>query len=95
MVKLDRVRAHILIDGHVQGVFFRDSMKRSAERLSVTGWVRNLPDGRVEAVVEGERKDVDAIVSWCHIGPSAASVFSVSVQREAYVGEFRVFRVLR
>jgi len=65
---------HLLIQGRVQGVWFRESMRREAERLGVTGWVRNTPDGAVEAVVQGTDEAVDALIAWAHAGPPMARV---------------------
>lgn len=67
-------------------MWFRDSCRREAERLGVRGWVRNLPDGRVEAVFEGEPDAVDAMVAWCHRGPPRARVSSVEVLEEVPEG---------
>lgn len=77
------------IRGRVQGVWFRESMRREAERLGVTGWVRNLPDGSVEAVVQGETVAVDLMVAWSRSGPPLARVEQVEV--EEAVGAFSVF----
>jgi acylphosphatase len=65
---------HLHIEGRVQGVWFRESMRREAERLGVTGWVRNLPDGSVEAVVQGSVEAVDALLVWSRTGPPMARV---------------------
>lgn len=65
---------HLLIQGRVQGVWFRESMRREAERLGVTGWVRNTPDGAVEAVVQGSGEAVDALIEWARSGPPMARV---------------------
>ena len=65
---------HLLIQGRVQGVLFRESMRREAEQLGVTGWVRNTPDGAVEAVVQGQDEAVDALIAWAHAGPPTARV---------------------
>ncbi|MDA8256397.1 MAG: acylphosphatase [Betaproteobacteria bacterium] len=65
---------HLHIVGRVQGVWFRESMRSEAERLGVTGWVRNAPDGSVEAVVQGPDAAVDALVAWAHTGPPQARV---------------------
>ena len=86
------VRYRVLISGRVQGVFFRDTCRRLAERHGVAGWVRNLPDGRVEAVFEGPPDSVDALVAWCEHGPSSADVRRVRVYDEQPLGE-TVFRV--
>jgi acylphosphatase len=70
---------HLVIRGRVQGVGFRDAMRWEAERLGVTGWVRNRRDGTVEAVVAGSAESVAAIVQWAHRGPPAAKVTEVVV----------------
>ena len=64
----------LLIHGRVQGVWFRESMRREAERLGVTGWVRNTPDGSVEAVIQGPNTAVDTLIAWARIGPPQARV---------------------
>ncbi|MFW6189338.1 MAG: acylphosphatase [Planctomycetota bacterium] len=89
----ERARAEVVIDGRVQGVFFRATTRQHARELNVTGWVRNRRDGRVEAVFEGRRSDVRKIVSWCHKGPNAARVESVDVDWKEPTGEFGSFRV--
>jgi len=76
------VRAHVYVSGRVQGVFFRDSARKEAERRGVTGWARNLPDGRVEAVFEGPEEAVEAMVAWCGEGTSWANVEDVEASRE-------------
>ncbi len=83
---------HILISGLVQGVWFRGSMRREAERLGIKGWVRNLPDGRVEAVVAGNERAVEEILRWCMHGPSGARVEAVE-QRETSARSFETFTV--
>jgi acylphosphatase len=88
------VRAHVFVSGLVQGVFFRMHTKRMADSLNVTGWVRNLPDGRVEAVFEGRRKEVEKMVEWCKRGPSGAVVKDVNVTWQEYRGEFKNFRII-
>jgi Acylphosphatases len=90
-----RVRAHVWISGRVQGVFFRAHTKELADELSLTGWVRNLPDGRVEAVFEGEEDAVKRAIEWCKRGPPLASVEKVEVRYEQPTGEFKDFRILR
>ncbi len=70
---------HLAISGRVQGVFFRDSMRREAQRLRVTGWVRNCSDGSVEAVVQGSQPAVDAMVHWAQRGPERAQVTRMDV----------------
>ncbi len=76
------VRYRVLISGRVQGVFFRDACRRVAREHGVAGWVRNLPDGHVEAVFEGRPEDVDRLVAWARRGPSRAAVADVAVQAE-------------
>jgi len=82
-----RVRAHVFISGRVQGVFFRESTKNNAEKLGVSGWVRNLSDGRVEAVFEGEERDVKRMLEWCRTGPKLAKVEKADIIWEAPKGE--------
>jgi acylphosphatase len=88
----DRIRAHVFVSGRVQGVFYRASTRDAARERDVDGWVRNLDDGRVEAVFEGSENDVEALVEWCHTGSSAATVENVDVTYEEPSGEsgFRV-----
>jgi acylphosphatase len=76
------VRYRVLISGRVQGVFFRDTCRRLAEEHGVAGWVRNLPDGRLEAVFEGPDEDVRRLVDWAHTGPRLAVVDHIAVQPE-------------
>jgi len=90
---VEMVRAHIFVRGLVQGVGFRWSMQRVARRLGVRGWVRNLPDGRVEAVVEGPRDKVEQLIEWAKRGPSSAVVEGVDVYWEPYRGEFDDFYI--
>lgn len=72
-------RAKILVSGRVQGVFYRQSMKVEASRLGISGWVRNLDDGRVEAVVEGDGGKVDALLAWARRGPAGSRVDSLEL----------------
>lgn len=72
-------RVRVEIHGEVQGVTFRDSCRREADRLGIVGWVRNEPDGSVGAEFEGQHGDVDALVAWCRTGPPGARVESVDV----------------
>lgn len=91
----DRARVHLLITGHVQGVAFRQSAAFEAERLGVSGWVRNLPDGRVEAEAEGERAKVEVFARWCEHGPRGAAVEWVDATWGPAVGEGNGFRIER
>ncbi len=88
----DAVRRRVIIRGRVQGVFFRDSVRERAEAHGVAGWVRNRPDGAVEAVFEGLPKSVDALVRFCETGPPRARVEGIEVLQEDVAGEsgFRV-----
>ena len=85
-------RVRVQVRGRVQGVFFRAEARARAESLGVAGWIRNLPDGSVEAVFEGENERVESMVGWCRRGPTGAEVEAVGVEREEPVGEtgFRV-----
>ena len=89
----EQLRAHVIIHGLVQGVWFRASTKDEADRIGVTGWVRNLPDGSVEAVFEGEKKKVEEIVGWCHRGPSGANVSNVEIGWDHFKKEFGRFDI--
>lgn len=82
----------LVIHGRVQGVFFRDSMRREAQRLGIAGWVRNRSDGAVEAAVQGEPADVDLIVRWAHRGPERAQVEHVEI--EPHAGSYFNFEVI-
>ena len=86
-------RAHLNITGKVQGVGFRANTRREARKLGLTGWVRNLSDGSVEVAAEGEKEDIDSLVSWAKEGPRLANVKNVEIDREDYRGEFDVFSV--
>ncbi|MDY6845247.1 MAG: acylphosphatase [Thermodesulfobacteriota bacterium] len=87
------VRAHVLVSGRVQGVLYRYKTCDVAQSLGLKGWVRNLSDGRVEAVFEGENNDVDRAIKWCQQGPPAAKVAGVEVDWETYTGEFIDFEI--
>lgn len=80
------VRRRVVVSGRVQGVFFRDSCREEAASAGLSGWVRNLDDGRVEATFEGDEGEVDRLVEWCRSGPGAADVGSVSVGDEEPTG---------
>jgi len=87
------VRAHLWISGLVQGVFYRQNTYEKANRLNLTGWVRNLPDGRVEAIAEGDKDTVNQLIDWCHEGPPLSRVESVDIKWENPTGEFNGFIV--
>jgi acylphosphatase len=88
------IRVRIVVSGRVQGVYFRASARDMARQCGVCGWVRNRPDGAVEAVAEGEKAAVQAFTAWCHEGPAGAYVTSVQVVKEPYTGEFEGFQVV-
>ena len=90
---MEKVRAHVIIEGRVQGVFFRHHTEEVAFKLGVKGWVKNRRDGWVEAVFEGDQERVDRIIQWCHRGPSEARVTNVHLTWENYTGEFEDFSV--
>ena len=88
-------RAKIVIEGRVQGVYYRAGLKDEADRFGLKGWVRNLPGGEVEAVVEGDEDAIDALVEWCRKGPPRAAVDSVTVEPETPLGDFDTFLIIR
>jgi acylphosphatase len=89
----NKIRAHVLVSGKVQGVYFRQNTQIVANRYRVSGWVRNLKDGRVELVLEGNETDVSEVIKWCHVGPPNSIVEKVDVRYERYVGEFLEFKI--
>ena len=91
----DRVRVHALISGRVQGVCYRLETRSAARIRGVDGWVRNLADGRVEAVFEGTRHAVDDMTEWCRQGPPAARVTKVEVREESPGDPFHAFEITR
>jgi len=86
-------RAHVWVTGRVQGVMFRGHTRRRASELDLKGWVRNLYDGRVELLAEGEKSKVEAMIGWLKVGPPLARVESVDVSWEEYTGELQDFRI--
>jgi acylphosphatase len=86
-------RVRVRVDGRVQGVFFRATCRRRADELGLGGWVRNTPDGGVEAIFEGDPDAVQAILQWCREGPPHADVDSVEVVEEPPAGDRPPFRV--
>jgi acylphosphatase len=81
------VRRRLVVSGHVQGVWYRESCRRQAQALGVTGWIRNNPDGSVEAGLEGDAAAVDALIAWMRVGPPRARVTGVVVVEEPPTGE--------
>ena len=90
----ERTRAHVFVSGKVQGVFYRANTRETAREKGVNGWVKNLEDGRVEAVFEGPEDAVEEVVEWCHTGSPAADVEDVEVEYEEPQGE-ETFRIER
>jgi len=88
-----KVRVHIFISGMVQDVFFRSETRHEAKKRDVKGWVRNIPDGRVEAIFEGEQENVKELIEFCKRGPPGARVTGTNVIWENYTGEFRDFEI--
>jgi acylphosphatase len=89
-----KVRSHVYVSGRVQGVFYRSSTKYKAISHNVTGLVRNLSDGRVEAIFEGEMEDVKILVDFCKKGSRWAKVVNVEVFEEQYIGMYKDFRII-
>ena len=90
---MEKVRARVIVEGRVQGVFFRHHTQETALRLGLNGWVKNRRDERVEAVFEGDKEKVEQMIHWCHRGPSEARVTRVHTTWEDYTGEFEGFSV--
>jgi len=88
------VRAHVIITGKVQGVYFRANTKRKAELLGLKGWVRNLNNGGVEAIFEGDEESVKAILEFCNHGPEGAKVENVDLSWRTYTDEFTDFQII-
>jgi acylphosphatase len=89
----DKVRAHVNIHGWVQGVAFRYNTQHAACDHQVFGWVRNRADGSVEAVFEGDKDNVDALLAWCEKGPKRAVVKEVNVEWETFTGDYSSFDI--
>ncbi len=89
----NKVRAHVIIYGRVQGVCFRMETQRAAKNIGVSGWVKNRFDGTVEAVFEGDKKQVDQIIEWCRKGPSLSVVSNLEIAWESFAEEFKDFDV--
>ena len=87
-------RVRVFVKGKVQGVFFRQALKVKAKQNDIFGWVKNLDDGRVEAVLEGNEENVNTLVEWCHGGPANTRVEDVDIRNEKFTNEFSKFDVL-
>lgn len=90
---MSKARAHLLISGRVQGVFYRAFTREMASYLGLCGWVRNLPDGRVEAIFEGNKDMIEEAIRRCYSGPPGARVDDINVNWEEYKGEFQDFGI--
>jgi len=90
----DKKRVRLVIEGRVQGVWFRDSARRKAHEFGAYGWVKNRHDGAVEVLAEGENEAVDRLIDWCHNGPPHAIVRHVDVTQEEWRGEFDSFDIV-
>jgi acylphosphatase len=90
----DKARVHVLIEGRVQGVFFRAATRDEAQARGLAGWVRNRADGRVEAVFEGDKPVVENMLAWCKKGPPYAYVDHVEIDWQPYQGDLLDFRVV-
>lgn len=90
---MKKVRAHVIVDGRVQGVCFRMDTRRAALERGIKGWVRNLRDGSVEAVFEGDEADVKSMLEWCESGPPLAHIDNLAVKLHPYTGEFDGFKI--
>ncbi len=91
---MNKVRARIIVEGLVQGVYFRANTTEVSKKHGVCGWVKNNPDGTVEAVLEGEKEGVELVISWCRVGPPRARVDRVDVKWEEFRDEFDDFTAL-
>jgi acylphosphatase len=89
----ENVRVRLIVEGRVQGVFFRHTANQQANKLGVNGWVMNRWDGAVEIVAEGAREAVDQLIQWAQHGPPGAHVTNVKIQDEPHTGEFKGFTV--
>ncbi len=90
---MDKIRIHLIIEGRVQGVWFRESARQEAIRKGIVGWVRNRSDGTVETIAEGPFDRIQGFVSWCEQGPPSARVDRVHQKEEVWTGEFSFFEV--
>ena len=90
---MSKVRTRVVIAGRVQGVFYRATMREYARAVNVNGWVKNRSDGKVEALLEGEKRDVEMLIRWCHQGPPGARVSAVEEKIEQYTGEYLGFEI--
>ena len=88
-----KIRAHIIVKGKVQGVYFRQNAQNICNKQGVTGWVLNVDDGSVEAILEGDKNSVDDAISWFKVGPPNAYVEKIELSYDTYSGQFRDFKI--
>ncbi len=91
---LEKARASLKIFGRVQGVFYRVRAQEKAQELSLTGWIKNIADGTVECLVEGNKKDLEKFIAWCYEGSKSAQVDKVEIKWQPYLGEFITFKII-
>lgn len=89
----EKLRVHIFVSGLVQGVFFRSETRAKARELGLFGWVRNLKDGRVEILAEGEKEKLEKLIGWAKTGPDSARIDGLGVEWSEYKGEFKNFEI--
>ncbi|MEA1967015.1 MAG: acylphosphatase [Thermodesulfobacteriota bacterium] len=87
----EKIQYHLIVHGRVQGVFFRAETCRAAKNLNITGWVKNLADGTVEAVIEGKEKDVQQMLAWCKKGSPLSSVNKIELKKNSSISGFTKF----
>jgi len=87
------IRAHLIISGKVQGVYFRKYIQELSIKNKVSGWVRNLKNGNVECILEGLPSNVEKVIEWCHIGPKNSRVDKIDINYETHTGEFQGFKI--
>jgi acylphosphatase len=87
------IRAHLIISGKVQGVYFRKHTHDVSIQNYVNGWVKNLPNGNVECILEGLKSNVDKVIRWCHHGPPNSRVDKVQIKYESFTGSFTDFKI--
>jgi len=90
----NKQRVHIIVSGRVQGVFFRDFTRQQANNLGITGWVKNLPDGKVQIVAEGDKDKLLQLIEAVKVGPSSAKVKDCQIKWLEFSGEFRDFEII-
>jgi len=91
---MTNIRMRLIIEGRVQGVWFRESTRRQALGFGLTGWVKNRPEGTVEVLVEGPEQEVNQLISWCRKGPPTARVSGIRKTEETWQGQFDSFDIV-